>query len=762
MSQWSEYLAFGWRLCELRPGKKAPRADGWQAQDAPPFNEAALGAGLVHQWSGTAALDVDDYDKAKAWLAARDVDLDALFAAPDSVQIISGRSNHGKLLYALPEALKSKKIIEAKRNILDFRCIGNQDVLPPSIHPDTSRPYRWLGDPLLGLPRLPAALEALWRSLLAPATDVPPAPPEQAGEAELAELLASRDPDCDYLEWLKVGMAVHAATNGQGFYIWDNWARKGDKYNVPAEGSGLVGVNHLMSKWRSFHADGGVGVGSLRAEKVAAPEEFPTDAEAEFTGPADDVTPAGVAQSVLRPRLCLLTGQGRFYFMRGEPAIAGLDEHGETLLPTDETVNKLFTRHMPELVNQKTGARTRRPPTDFLKDGVSNPLIAYNLGFHPGEPRIYVDPVDGRQYLNRYIPTLIEPLRPLCHEIEAWEWLIGRIQSEHFRRWLLQFYAYCLKHPGQKIQSAPLLFSKTPGTGKSTLMKLVPKLLFGRRWVRTVSNEEINSRFTGFLADNWFVVLDELKTNGGKMDRVALANKMKPWITEPDLPIERKGENAYSITNRLQITATSNYDDAVQIDDDDRRWGICGMDGDTMTAAEKADLFSGFLNTPRAPGVLRYIFNEVDLVGFDPTGEAPRTLGRTVMVSTGLGTWENKLVEAAAGAHPPFDKDIVTLESVRDLLIGSAAPPLRKVLSLLQSAPFRVTKLRTSGARLYCWRNADQWKIAGPTAALRYMETGVRPAGKWSNEVPLAIRLMAGDDTGDDVTDLLGDPDGRR
>src|SRR5262249_51941342 len=159
-------------------------------------------------------------------------------------------------------------------------------------------------------------------------------------------------------------------------------------------------------------------------------------------------------------------------------------------------------------------------------------------------------------------------------EREAWEFLISRVRDKHFKRWLLQFYAYVLRNPGLKVTSAPLLYSNAPGTGKSTLMKLVPMLLFGRRWVRTVSSDTLSGRFTGMLEDGGFVVLDELKTNGGKLDRVHLANKMKPWITEPDLEIERKGFDAYVIPNRVQVTATSNYDDAVQIEDDDRRWGI--------------------------------------------------------------------------------------------------------------------------------------------------------------------------------------------
>lgn len=752
MSKWSEYLSYGWRLVELRPGTKMPRDKGWQEEGAR-FNDSSLGAGLVHQWSKTCALDVDDYDKGKAWFAQHDIDLDALFAADDSVQILSGRSNHGKLLYALPEALKSKKVIEAKKNIIDFRCIGNQDVLPPSIHPDTGKPYRWVGDPMLGLPQLPAALEALWRSLLTPVAEIPADGPTQAGEPELAELLASRDPDCDYLEWLKVGMAVHAATNGQGFYIWDNWAKRGDKYNVPADGSGLVGVAHLMSKWQSFRADGGVGVGSLRAEKVAAPEDFPTEqpVEDEYTGRQYD-DPGSKVHSLLQPRLVFLTSMDRFYFLPGTPPIKHLDEHANCGLRR-ESLNDMFLRFMPDVPTQRGFSKLK--PLDSWRE-LPDPQIVDNIGFHPGEPRLYTD-VDGMRYLNRFVPQIVEPLTPKIHELEAWDFLISRIKDPHYRRWLMQFYGFVLRNPGVKITQAPLLFSEIPGTGKSTLMSTIPSLLFGWKYVNQVTNDMLNKSFNATMADSWFIVLDELKTNGGRQDRAQLANKMKPWITDAQISIERKGLDVYQVPNRLQITATSNYDDAVQIDDDDRRWAVSEMGGKAMTAPEIADLYDGFLNTPRAAGVLKHIFSEVSLVGFSPTGKAPRTAGRTRVVATSLGVWETKLIDAALSGVPPFDHDLVKLEDVRALLMGVNAPQTLKLASLLRRPPFNCEQLRLDIGRLYAWRNASQWRAQSAGVIKHHMSTGERPAGIWSDEIPIAIRRMAGDDSDpNDVTDLLG------
>ena len=54
--------------------------------------------------------------------------------------------------------------------------------------------------------------------------------------------------------WLKVGMALHSVDEGLLDY-WDGWSQQSEKYR-PKE---------CARQWRSFKADGGIGLGSLIA-----------------------------------------------------------------------------------------------------------------------------------------------------------------------------------------------------------------------------------------------------------------------------------------------------------------------------------------------------------------------------------------------------------------------------------------------------------------------------------------------------------------
>ena len=64
---------------------------------------------------------------------------------------------------------------------------------------------------------------------------------------DLARLLAAVDTDtCDYLNWIKIGMAIHYETDGseEGFILWDSWsANAPDKYTT---------TEHVRSKWDTF------------------------------------------------------------------------------------------------------------------------------------------------------------------------------------------------------------------------------------------------------------------------------------------------------------------------------------------------------------------------------------------------------------------------------------------------------------------------------------------------------------------------------
>jgi hypothetical protein len=121
--------------------------------------------GLLHQLSGTAAVDIDHVENTRLIFEELGIDYDAIMA---SAPRIVGRLDRGKALFRAPSGidLTTRKISWPSRDdprrtevVFELRAGAVQDVLPPSIHPDTGNQYRWEGPSIQdGLPELPAPL----------------------------------------------------------------------------------------------------------------------------------------------------------------------------------------------------------------------------------------------------------------------------------------------------------------------------------------------------------------------------------------------------------------------------------------------------------------------------------------------------------------------------------------------------------------------------------------------------------------------------
>jgi hypothetical protein len=270
-----EYVKAGWVLCPIVNGQKGPRSKSWNKREngiTDTKTAAALqAAGLCHAYSNTAVLDVDDLDRANSYLDQRGIVLADLMLAPGAVQIVSGRPNRLKLLYRLESSLPSKSFDNGAFELRSGTANGCtvQDVLPPSVHPLTQKPYTWLGD-WRNLPPIPQCLLNIWKQEIErqKGTELLKPVGSTANLGELRELLSRRDPDGAYDAWIRTGMCVHHEMGGsdEGFALWDEWSALGSKY---------PGTEKLRIHWRSFgNSATPVTIDSLRKTDSAVIEDF--------------------------------------------------------------------------------------------------------------------------------------------------------------------------------------------------------------------------------------------------------------------------------------------------------------------------------------------------------------------------------------------------------------------------------------------------------------------------------------------------------
>ncbi|WP_396189461.1 AAA family ATPase [Flavobacterium sp.] len=281
----SDYLSAGFALVPLPQGAKGPVTKGWNQltnciTDASGLTRIQYGVGLAHAYSKpvTCTLDVDDYVLASNWLAAEGVDLQSLLDAPDAVQIVSGKPNKAKLLYRLPDEqtpLATSVIKDGTKTILEFRCASSggmtvQDVLPPSIHPDTGKPYEWGGQGHFSmLPILPTKLNTIWlprQGTTSPSNNsnleivspvmqsllsMPETPENIAKVTQALDVLTA---DCSHDEWRDIIFALKSTLWNCAEDLARNWSMTAPhRWN---EG-------YFNSLWSHAKAIGGIGVGTL-------------------------------------------------------------------------------------------------------------------------------------------------------------------------------------------------------------------------------------------------------------------------------------------------------------------------------------------------------------------------------------------------------------------------------------------------------------------------------------------------------------------
>jgi len=259
--QYAEFLEAGYRIFGLHPINdnkcgcgnpeckapgKHPVASNWQ--HTPQWSEEQLEVmeltGQLSTGYGVLVSDgllVIDVDARNGGVASYTKLLEACPQIAGAGLIVATGSGNGSqhLYFRIPFGVALVQHHDDYKGI-DFKSSGFV-VGPGSLHASGRRYEAVVGTPY-DIQDAPAALVELLRK------------PERVRRqvnghsvdlsfAEIQEMLSFVNPDCDHETWYRCGMAVHDATGGAGFDIWDDWSAKGAKY---------PGRTQLDARWHSF------------------------------------------------------------------------------------------------------------------------------------------------------------------------------------------------------------------------------------------------------------------------------------------------------------------------------------------------------------------------------------------------------------------------------------------------------------------------------------------------------------------------------
>jgi Domain of unknown function (DUF3854)/Family of unknown function (DUF5906) len=345
------------------------------------------------------------------------------------------------------------------------------------------------------------------------------------------------------------------------------------------------------------------------------------------------------------------------------------------------------------------------------------------LEYDPGCPRMLTD--DGAY--NTWFPQGWGCAPSGAGDMEPWERLFGHVlggATEEERRWVRQWMAAPVQSPGAKLSTAVLLWGRQQGTGKTFLGETM-RYVYGRNY-GTVNAAQLESAFTEWAESRQFIVADELAI-GSKRE---LANTLKDLVTRTSLRMNIKNRKTFQVRDCINYWLTSNHEDAVFLENHDRRIFVHHVDVEPMPRAVYKACDS-WLKEGGGARLFHHLLHEVDCSGFDPQGPAPRTAARAEMTAAGRGDLEDWAVQLRASPDTVLlpDKSPFDLYRTQDLLRAYDPDSRERVKSvgmgraLGSAGVFKLDRGRNNavigGVRTALWavRNEALYKTMGSADA---------------------------------------------
>ena len=284
----------------------------------------------------------------------------------------------------------------------------------------------------------------------------------------------------------------------------------------------------------------------------------------------------------------------------------------------------------------------------------TNDLIkhAAQLVYEPGEERILKDCI-GQELINTWIsPELEEIERTPEWFINHINYLFNKDDAEHILNW----FAYIVQNPGKRVHHAILLIGKT-GTGKSILYKVFQQIL-GKNNVASPHNENFQDKFTGWAKHCQLCWVNELNQKGEKNK---LAEKLKPFITEPEIEIREMYNPPYTINNHMNLFTVSNEDLPILLDNDDRRWYIAKSE-----AKEKSEEYYNEMlkKIENQSGEVLYFLKNRDISKFNPGKRPQITEAKREIIQNSKTELEVLIEELIENEEGACANDIVSVAEI--------------------------------------------------------------------------------------------------
>lgn len=209
------------------------------------------------------------------------------------------------------------------------------------------------------------------------------------------------------------------------------------------------------------------------------------------------------------------------------------------------TPKKFYELWFDDEDKRKYGKIVFNPLPEPDDDSIEEPEYNSFGGFNNDDPNALEMKEEDSKYLKL--------LRLLMNDAKVYEYI---------KCWI----ASIIQRPNIKTKVCPILFSKTHGSGKNTIVEGMIKV-FGKTNSGVVESiDDITKNFNAHLCNKLFIYGDEINANAKKV-----ADKLKQVITRTEQNLEKKNQDAIKVDDFTNWLFTTNNENCFKIEEGCRR-----------------------------------------------------------------------------------------------------------------------------------------------------------------------------------------------
>ncbi|BAN34905.1 hypothetical protein SCD_n01069 [Sulfuricella denitrificans skB26] len=243
------------------------------------------------------------------------------------------------------------------------------------------------------------------------------------------------------------------------------------------------------------------------------------------------------------------------------------------------------------------------------------------------------DLVTSDNCLNEWRGFAVQPMKGGIKPFT--ELLVRLVPEQEAQRYVLAWLAHLIQHPEIKMHVSLAFWGQEQGVGKNLFFETIADII-GSTHAAVIGQAALIGSFNGWANRRVFIIGDEVSSTDRRQD----ADKLKGLITSTSVSINEKYQPAREVPNLMNFVFLSNHNDALFLDDKDRRFFVWEITAGRLPEA-MAQEYVAWKNNGGLSTLLHSLLI-CDIKSFNPKAHAPMTAAKQQMVQdnrSDLETW---------------------------------------------------------------------------------------------------------------------------